>query len=249
MSKKYFLLLFFSFVVFFYGFKIDIIIGEFFKSIILNSQKSLTNYSKQISNYYLNLKKLNLKNKKLQNQIATLQKYKILNKIYKNKLEKFEKILSLKQTKYDLILAKVISYINFNNYSLVFLDLKIDSTKPILPLFDINGYASGIVVKKNDKFIGILNNNKKSNYAVFIGKQKAPGITMGYKDGFLVVKFVPIFYDIKKDDLVITSGLDNIFPNGVEVGRVKNILKEDQSQIVLVKPFGKINLNYYYILN
>ena len=250
MSKKnHFLLIFLILLVFFYSFKIDLYIDSFIKNFTLNIQKSLIFKVNYLSNYYLNLHKLNNINKKLKQEVSQLKKTQILNKIYKNKILQYERMLSLKPIENDLILVEAISYINFDNFSSIFLDLELNTTKYILPLFDINGYASGIIVKKNNKFIGLLNNNKKSNYAVFIGKKNAPGITTGYKNGLLKIQFVPIIYKINIGDLVITSGLDNIFPLGIEVGKVKKIKKDNQTQIIYVKPISNINSKYFYTLN
>jgi len=248
-KKKYFLLISIFFIIFFYSFKFDLIVGGFFRDVVLDIQKNIVSYSKKIVDYYFSITKLNSLNSNLLKQLQVLKKCEILNKIYETKIIQFEKLLSLNQVKYDLILAKAISYINLNNYSLVFLDLKSNTVKTILPLLDLKGYASGIIVRKNHRYIGILNNNKKANYAVFVGKQRAPGITMGYKNGLLMIKFVPIFYKIKKNDLVTTSGLDNIFPAGIKVGNVEKVSINNQAQIVFVKPFGEINSNYFYTLS
>ncbi len=75
---------------------------------------------------------------------------------------------------------------------------------------------------KNGKRIGLLNGNKDCTYAVFIGNERNPGIATSNDESsdLLSVKFIPVWADINVGDEVITSGMDNIFYEGLRVGKV-----------------------------
>jgi cell shape-determining protein MreC len=82
----------------------------------------------------------------------------------------------------------------------------------------VAGISSAIALKQDNKTIALLNQNKKCNYTVFIGKKQVPGITSGVtKDNKMLIKFIPIWKHINIDDEVITSGMDKIFPYGIKV--------------------------------
>jgi len=164
--------------------------------------------------------------------------------MYERKLAQIEELnknigFSLdKEIKYEKV--KVLSYYSFNDYSKVLIDTKGIVSDKIYPLITLDGYSAGIVLKKNKKTVGYLNENMKCNYTVFIGKNRAPGITSGITDdGKMVIKFVPIWKEIQIGDNVITSSMDGIFPYGVKVGKVVTIKVYDNTKEVLVKPYAK----------
>lgn len=62
---------------------------------------------------------------------------------------------------------------------------------------------------------------------VLIDRSRVPGVVSGQISGpagggeDLVLKYVPLRADVKVGDLVVTSGLDRIYPKGLVVGRVR----------------------------
>jgi rod shape-determining protein MreC len=180
-------------------------------------------------------------------QIAQLKKDVLKNEQYK--------ILYLSQqgNKYDDInlsipVVNVISYIYFNDFSKVLLDIELEKNK-IYGLITKNGYSAGIALKKDDQNIGYLNHNSKSNYAVYIGKNKTPGITHGNKnEEYITIKYIPLWQQINIDDEVVTSGMDNIFSKGVKVGKVVKINKLSTTTEAFVKPYANIyDQDYFYL--
>ncbi|MCK5110718.1 MAG: rod shape-determining protein MreC [Arcobacteraceae bacterium] len=176
----------------------------------------------------------------LKHQVSQNEKYKIL----------YLKNQNQQNTVSDDFLdtAEVISYIDFNNFSKVLLKVpkKIDN---ISALITNDGYSAGIMIKENSQYIGLLNYNEKSNYAVFIGENLVPGITHGdYPNENIIVKYIPIWKDIKINDEVITSGMDNIFYKGVKVGFVVKINKLSTTQEAIVKPYANVyKENTFYL--
>jgi len=87
------------------------------------------------------------------------------------------------------------------------------------------GYAVGIVVEEKRRPLMILAGDKACNFAVYIGKKRAPGIAMGKDPRHMVVKYIPEWMRLNRGDQVFTSGLDRIFPIGIPVGRVLSVQK------------------------
>ncbi|WP_300361359.1 rod shape-determining protein MreC [Hydrogenimonas sp.] len=85
------------------------------------------------------------------------------------------------------------------------------------------GFAVGIVVEEKRRPLMILAGDKACNFAVYIGKNRAPGIAMGKDPKHMVVKYIPEWMRLAPGDRVFTSGLDRIFPIGIPVGKVLSI--------------------------
>jgi rod shape-determining protein MreC len=187
-----------------------------------------------------------IENLSLENQ--DLKKFRLL---YLEKNLEFEKIKDihsdLKNYQSDLKLAKVLSYVDFDDFTKVWLDVK-KTDSHIQGLISEN-FAAGIVVNKGDQALALLNGNEKSNYAVYIGENKAPGITHGTANSnILLAKFIPIWINIKVGDEVITSGMDNIFFEGLKVGRVIGIRKMADMQEARIEPYvNALEQNFFYI--
>jgi len=178
-------------------------------------------------------------------------KYKTLYEATQSQLKQLNKnvqIIQKNDLDLNLVKIKVLSYYKFNDNTRVIINKKgLDSSK-IYSLITFDGYSAGIVLNKNNTSIAYLNENKKSNYTVFIGSENVPGITSGMKNnGQILVKYVPIWQNIALGDEVITSSMDNIFPYGIKVGKVTKIKEQDNMKEVLVQPYAQTlgNRDYY----
>ncbi len=147
----------------------------------------------------------------------------------------------------SLSIVKVLSYVNFNDFTKVWLDIEKQNDN-IYGLVD-GEYSAGIVVQKSNKAQALLNGHEKSNYSVYIGEDKAPGIIHKNKNkNLLSIKYIPIWININIGDEVITSGMDNIFFEGLKVGKVVKINKMQDQQEAFIKPYSKVlQKKYFYI--
>jgi rod shape-determining protein MreC len=69
------------------------------------------------------------------------------------------------------------------------------------------------------------------------------GITVGTGENICEMKFVPISAKINLGDKVISSGLGGVFPKGLVVGRVVDIVKQSQElfQDIMVEPSADLS--------
>jgi rod shape-determining protein MreC len=173
----------------------------------------------------------------LRKQINENKNYKLLYETANSELQTLVKYINTKELEFDTIYTKIISYTQLNDYSKVILDQEIKPNK-IYPILTTTGYAAGIAIHSNGRNIGLLNNNEKCNYAVFVGRSNAPGITSGInKQGEIKIKHIPIWFKIEVNDEVITSGMDRTFPTGVKVGRVVSVKQLTNTKEVYIKPY------------
>ncbi len=194
---------------------------------------AIANFTEEYFNQAQNISILKKENEEL-------LKYKTLYMNQKLQLNEIQKQTSLQATEETLKLVKAISYVQFDDLTKLWLDLKKDDSKISGLIY--NNYAAGIVIKKNNKALALLNGNEKANYAVFIGKNNAPGIIHNYyrKSKYIIAKYIPIWIDIHIGDEVITSGMDNIFFKGLKVGKVLSINKMSDMQEAIILPYAKV---------
>ena len=230
-----------------YLFRIDELLIK--KFTFLNDFKSL--YSNKVINFTTSLEKhFNQAEtiEKLKIENSELKEYKILYTNAQNQLHTLKEFLiniDIPENKSKIEIVKVLSYINYNDFTKVWLDKKVENDT-ILGLITDN-YSAGIVVNKNGHAVGLLNGNKECSYAVFVGEEKAPGIITSSKNqDELEIKFIPVWAEIKKGDEVITSGMDNIFFEGLKVGRVIQVTDLTDMKIATVKPYVNVLKKKYF---
>ncbi len=90
----------------------------------------------------------------------------------------------------------------------------------------------------------LLINSPKSEVAVMAGENRAKGILRGGMSGdYLNLEMVSKEEEIKIGDKIITSGFDNIFPEGFLIGEIVEVEKNDLGifQEARVRPYVDFN--------
>lgn len=145
-------------------------------------------------------------------------------------------------------LVRAISYEKFGNMNRIWIDMQDANSSHIYGLV-YKELVAGIVVFKNNKPLALLNRDIKSSYAVYVGKQKAPGIAHGNNGKNILVQFIPSWFKINTGDEIVTSGLDNIFFKGLKVGKVLSVTSAQGYQNAVVKPYYQGNeLGYFHLI-
>ncbi len=78
----------------------------------------------------------------------------------------------------------------------------------------------------------------------------AYGNAAGGSAGQIDLRFMPSNVDVKKDDLLVTSGLDGVFPDGLPVARVLSVERNAAFQFarILCAPTGGIERNRHVLI-
>ncbi|MEA3523751.1 MAG: rod shape-determining protein MreC [Campylobacterota bacterium] len=148
----------------------------------------------------------------------------------------------------EIALARSLSYANFGDISKVWLDFPEFNRSKIYGLSH-NELAAGIVVARQGKPLALLNIDRKSAYAVFVGSSKAPGIAHGNGIKELIIEYIPTYKEINVGDEVLTSGLDQLFFPGLKVGKVVAINKAQGYQNAVVLPYyDATNPEFFHVI-
>ena len=185
-------------------------------------------------------------------QIEALTK---LNKEYQNFIaqtipliknyQNIQKFTPIKNPK--VIFTQTISYAALPDMSQIYITYNKSISHPLGLVY--NNQTAGIVTKKIKDFsLAYLNNNSNTSYTVFIGKNKIPGVVFGGDK--MVVKYIPKYHKININDKVITSGLDNVFYEGINVGKVIQIKSTPLYQEAIIKPFyNPLHPKFFYVVS
>ncbi len=200
---------------------------NYFKTSFQEAQKSFADFTEQYFYQANTIRRLKKENKKLQEDNVVLDTFaaEVIN------LSKFKKYEYSSVPKVETVRA--IAYASLPDFNKIWVDFA-DTNASASKMYGLiyNGAAAGIVVESNgDQSLALLNGDSKCSYAVYVGSKEYPGIAMGKRRDLMVVKYIPSWAEIAVGDEVFTSGLDNIFFEGVKVGKVTavrnlNIFKE-----------------------
>lgn len=180
---------------------------------------------------------------RLKAEVEELKKSADLSSAFAGKLRS---LLQDKSTLYtpELNITRAVSYVNLADYNRVWLDFKAPKEDKIYGLL-YQGYSAGIVISKESKSLGLLQGDAKCIFSVYIGDKKIPGVIFGDKDD-MIVRYIPVWMNVKIGDEVYTSGLDNIFFEGIKVGKVTDVIKEESYTSAVVKPYAKVLVPGYF---
>lgn len=81
-------------------------------------------------------------------------------------------------------------------------------------------------VKDSISMVDLTNNEKCKIAATILNEEKTTGITQGELGLIIRMEFIPQAEEIKADDIVVTSGLEQAIPRGLVIGKVTEVNKE-----------------------
>jgi rod shape-determining protein MreC len=101
------------------------------------------------------------------------------------------------------------------------------------------GLVGKVYVVRDDFSDVLLMKDANFSAAVRLQKSRREGVISGTGYGHSVLKYVPPEEIVEKGEVVVTSGLDGIFPQGLPVGVVSKVKKEgiEFFQYIEVAPF------------
>lgn len=191
--------------------------------------------------YHQNL----VENQRLKKEIGLLQRQRFEAEELYLENERLRQLLDFKEKSvYPLTAASVIGYDPSNLSSIIIIDKG-----------RRQGITWGCAVITNDGLVGriieidqstsktLLINDINSGVAALIQRSRQRGLVSGTLGGDLILRYLPPDADVKLSDLVVASGLSDLYPKGILIGRVIEI-REDEGRgelYALVRPSARLN--------
>jgi rod shape-determining protein MreC len=178
---------------------------------------------------YIHLVGLEEDNRKLRQTVAELQARLILYQEGRLEADRLRQLLSLQQEyRHSFLAARVIGKEQgaFSR-SLWINKGSTHGLKPGMPVMVSQGVIGRItdISWHNSKVMLLI--DQSSNVDALIQRTRAQGIVRGAGTRDCVMRYVSKTQDVRKGDLVLTSGLSNIFPRGLLIGRVSHVGRTD----------------------
>jgi len=118
---------------------------------------------------------------------------------------------------------------------------------PDMPVLTGRGLVGRVIEVAARSSQVLLLNDARSSVAALIQRTRATGIVKGQLDGGLVMEDIGRDADVQVGDVVLTSGLGDVFPKGVVIGQVVEVIRSDTAmfQKAIVEPsvdFGSLEV-------
>lgn len=178
---------------------------------------------------YIHLVGLEEDNRKLRQTVDELQAQLILYQEGRLEADRLRQLLSLQQEyQHSFLAARVIGKEQgaFSR-SLWINKGSAHGLKPGMPVMVSQGVIGRItdISWHNSKVMLLI--DQSSNVDALIQRTRAQGIVRGAGTRDCVMRYVSKTQDVREGDLVLTSGLSNIFPRGLLIGRVSHVGRTD----------------------
>lgn len=222
------------------------------------ARRSVTNITNQVSSSYLGgmefIKQAIGEHFNQKVQIETLgeennrlKRSDLLLQTYKRKLNNILQANKKIPFGPNVELVEALSYEHISNYDRVWISMSDFNASKIYGLIK-HGSTAGIVAQKDGKPLALLQGDKQCVFSVSIGKNDLPGVASGHGE-YIHVNYIPLWMEPKVGDKVVTSGLDKIFMQGIDVGIVIEVKKDESYKTAIVEPFTNITTpNFFYVI-
>ncbi|MDD4412782.1 MAG: rod shape-determining protein MreC [Patescibacteria group bacterium] len=190
------------------------------------------------------LNKLQEENKKLLTENASLQYLREENKVLRKYVNLFD------EAKYKYIIGRVVTrqsveYSDVENNHLIIDKGSKDGLENGLLVVDESGLAVGKITKVKDNLAevsAVTSRDCRLSVALNSG-QKNIGVASGEAGLTIKIDFIPQTEVVNKDDIIITSGLEENIPHGFVIGRISEINKESSEiwQTATIEPSSNLD--------
>ncbi|MDR0666253.1 MAG: rod shape-determining protein MreC [Campylobacteraceae bacterium] len=182
--------------------------------------------------------------RELKEKNAELLELARVSSAYAAKLNAMLKEVNLSSYSVKTKAVRALSYAALGDYNKLWLDFDGFDENKIYGLM-YQGYSAGIVTIQDGRALALLQQDPKSSFSVYMGAEKIKGIAFGSGDK-IEVRYIPLWSEPKADDEVITSGLDNIFFEGVKVGKIVIVYKNESYFTAVVEPYAKVEVPGFF---
>lgn len=192
-------------------------------------QTSVTNALTPVKDgwdYLAHFGDLKRENRQLKQEVAELRGQVFALQSLKNENSRLQSLIGFKdQAKYDTIPARVTGMPSSNWWSSVIINKGVDDgIKRNMPVVAGGGLVGQVVDASQRAAKVVLLNDVQSGVSVQVERTGEVGVIKGQlRDQRLVLRYISKDSTIQNGDTVVTSGLGELFPKGIYVGKVVKV--------------------------
>ncbi len=203
--------------------------------------------------YFANKKELISENREMDEKILKLEEENSQLKAYENENERLRAMLEFKDKnpQFSLTAAEVVSKDTSNYYSVFLMNKGTEAGIEVnMPVVGSKGLV-GYVIESGKGFARVRTIlDGRSSAGCVITRTQSTAVTEGdttlINEGLIKMIYVSKDMNIIKGDVVETSGMGQIYPSGIVIGRIEEIKEYSgsESQYALIKPVEDFNSIY-----
>jgi rod shape-determining protein MreC len=180
---------------------------------------------------YVDLRRVHQENQRLREQVRTLETTLLEKQELVREAERLREIAEVKpRLPLDTVVAQVVAAEGVPWYRTITVNRgESDGVRLNSPVISATGVVGRVIAVGPDAAKVQLLLDRESGLGVRIERSRLTAVVSG-RAGFadavgsdLELKFVPALADVVEGDVVVTSGLDRMFPKGLLVGRVRSV--------------------------
>jgi len=118
-----------------------------------------------------------------------------------------------------------------------------EGLKRNLPVVTPDGLVGSVIQTSDHSSIVRLIVDRSSRVPVLVSRSRARAILEGESSGTCQLKYLDRTEDVQEGDVVITSGLAGIYPRGIEVGTITQIVSRSHGLYQYAKVLPKAPIN------
>jgi len=192
-------------------------------------------------NDYVDLVGVRKENRQLRETIKALNNRLIQNQEAVLASDRLQKLLNLKAGQQDAILAAhVIGEDSSPWFRTILIDRgAVDGLQEGMPVVAASGIVGQLIKVAAGSSRVLLLTDHASSIAGIVQRSRARGVVKGKGDGRCSMEFAMREEDIKVGDVIVSSGIGQIFPKGLPVGEVTMVRKGEYGifQTIELRPF------------
>jgi rod shape-determining protein MreC len=114
---------------------------------------------------------------------------------------------------------------------------------PDMPVVTGRGLVGRVIEVEPTSSKVMLIDDPRSSVAALVQRTRAAGLLKGQVDGTLVMDDIGRDEDVQVGDIILTSGLGGVFPKGIVIGQVSQVLRNDRSmfQKAIISPSANLD--------
>jgi len=171
---------------------------------------------------YIALQQVQQENTALKQEMQTLQIKLQQERAEAQRTDNLRQLLELRErANLDTVAAEVIAGAASPDFRTVTIDKgSSDSLETDMAVISPAGVVGRIILpsRRASKVQLLIDRNAAAG--ALIERTRVQGVVVGIGDGMLHMQYVPGTADVKTGDLVVTSGIDGIFPKGFVIGTI-----------------------------
>ncbi len=193
--------------------------------------------------YVVNIGRLQRDNQELRKELAQAKEKLVKLRVADEENKQLRKLLGLKEElPYETLTARVIGRIFSGGQAVIMIDKGVShGVSEGMPVLIKEGLIGQVVYPSSNVSLVQLIIDPKSGVGVQILRTGESGVLQGQINGELEIQLISKEADVKKGDVVITSGLGGIYPKGIYVGEVSEVIKQSSGLFKKIKVKSKIN--------